>query len=298
MNVEIFKIFCVLVVGGLTTAWGAESSGRPTAVPVGAVMTGSPVALAKQVRALFAAKCLDCHGPDLPKPKGKFGYVLDLGRIAANRKFVIRGKPDESELYQMLIHNEMPGKKSGIVVTVAEMNTVGQWITAGAPAAPNEPLAFATPAPRLPLSRRILRDLGQFHPLSTHIPVGLLFASLPAEFMWWLTRKPTWKAIVRFCVIVGALGAMSAATLGWCNAEFTSYAGATAAVLTWHRVLGTITAGWAAILVALGELSQRRDHPRYLSCWFQVMLVAGAVLVGTAGYLGAELVYGLDHYKF
>ena len=35
------------------------------------------IALAEQVHAIFEAKCVDCHGPDMPRPKGKFGYVLD-----------------------------------------------------------------------------------------------------------------------------------------------------------------------------------------------------------------------------
>ena len=39
---------------------------------------------AQQVHDIFEAKCLDCHGPELPRPKGKFGYVLDLKRVAEN----------------------------------------------------------------------------------------------------------------------------------------------------------------------------------------------------------------------
>ena len=41
--------------------------------------------IAQHVRDIFEAKCLDCHGPELPRPKGKFGYVLDLQRMADNR---------------------------------------------------------------------------------------------------------------------------------------------------------------------------------------------------------------------
>ena len=31
----------------------------------------------KDVLNVFAAKCAVCHGPELAKPKGRFGYVLD-----------------------------------------------------------------------------------------------------------------------------------------------------------------------------------------------------------------------------
>ena len=44
---------------------------------------------AAEVRAVFAAKCAACHGPDLAKPKGRFGYVLDLVRVANNREMVV-----------------------------------------------------------------------------------------------------------------------------------------------------------------------------------------------------------------
>ena len=52
---------------------------------------------AEEARRVFAATCASCHGPDLAKPKGRFGYVLDLQRIASNPEIVIPGRPDESE---------------------------------------------------------------------------------------------------------------------------------------------------------------------------------------------------------
>ena len=32
--------------------------------------------VASEVQAVFAAKCAACHGSNLAKPKGRFGYVL------------------------------------------------------------------------------------------------------------------------------------------------------------------------------------------------------------------------------
>ena len=277
---------------------GGES-GVPTPVVTGASpgVSKSPAELAKAVWTIFAAKCLDCHAADLPKPKGKFGYALDLGRIAANPKMVVPSNLDKSELYQMIINNEMPGKKSGLVLTPEEKDTIGRWIEAGAPAASDLPLTIAHSAARISWGRRLVRDLGNLHPLSTHFPVALLLATLPAEFMWWRTRKSVWKAIVRYCVTLGALGAVGAATFGWLSAEFTSYNGVSAGVLTWHRWVGTSTAIWAVGLAILAEFSERRDHPPLLGHWFRVLLAAGAGLVGSAGFLGASLVYGLDHLK-
>jgi disulfide bond formation protein DsbB len=44
-----------------------------------AVSDAQPVAaprnIADEVRGVFATKCAGCHGPDLAKPKGRFGYT-------------------------------------------------------------------------------------------------------------------------------------------------------------------------------------------------------------------------------
>src|SRR5262249_37890097 len=51
--------------------------------------------LGSEVRGIFSAKCSQCHGPNLVKPKGKFGYVQDLERMAANPKILVPFKPAE-----------------------------------------------------------------------------------------------------------------------------------------------------------------------------------------------------------
>ena len=61
-----------------------------------------------EVRGVFATRCAGCHGPDLAKPKGRFGYVLDLRRIAANPEMVIPRRPTESELWILVQGDEMP----------------------------------------------------------------------------------------------------------------------------------------------------------------------------------------------
>ena len=61
-----------------------------------------------EVRGVFATRCAGCHGPDLAKPKGRFGYVLNLRRIAANPEMVIPGRPTESELWILVQGDEMP----------------------------------------------------------------------------------------------------------------------------------------------------------------------------------------------
>jgi uncharacterized membrane protein/mono/diheme cytochrome c family protein len=269
----------------------------PNALSLASQPAFNSQALAGQVHAIFAMKCVECHGADIERPKGKFGYVLDLARVAGNPKMIVPGKPAQSELYQLVLHNEMPNPKGGIPpLTPAQKDIVKQWIEAGAPADVSDGNAPATKP--LTLGRRVIRDIGQFHPPSSHFPIALLIVALPAEVMWALTRKPSWKATVRFCVMLGAAGAVITATLGWCDAASLSFTGTSALVLEWHRWFGTATAVWAVLTAGLSELAHRRGNSRGLRYGFRLTLLTGIVLVNVAGYLGASLIYGLNHYTW
>jgi uncharacterized membrane protein len=259
------------------------------------------------VQEIFEAKCLDCHGAELPRPKGKFGYVLDLARVAANPDYVIKGVPEKSELYLMVSHDEMPGEDADVPpLSDDEKDTVRRWIAAGAPAPP-APVAVTASAPviepatttaaRLPLWKRTVRWIGRFHPISTHFPVALMFVAVVAEgFAWWTDRE-VWLLTVRFLVVSAALGAMAAAGLGWINAAFSSYTGQLAPVLRWHRWLGTFTSAWivvCATLVVRRECRESSDERRT----FRGALLFGALLVAISGFLGSALIYGLNHYAW
>src|SRR4051794_30387331 len=102
--------------------------------PAAEVAKEEQIRLAQSVHDIFEAKCLDCHGPELPRPKGKFGYVLDLARMAENPEYVKRGKPEESELFLMVFKDEMPGEDANVpALTPAEKDAVKHWIELGAP---------------------------------------------------------------------------------------------------------------------------------------------------------------------
>src|SRR5205809_3770722 len=90
--------------------------------------------LAAEVRSVFAAKCAACHGSDLAKPKGRFGYVLDLRRVAGNPEMVIPSRPDESELWVLVNRGEMPPPDAPHgPLSTAEKESIRAWIAAGAP---------------------------------------------------------------------------------------------------------------------------------------------------------------------
>jgi uncharacterized membrane protein/mono/diheme cytochrome c family protein len=292
-----FFAFCALFCFSLLAAKAAD---------VAPASAEEKQRLAAEVYAIFDAKCVECHGAELVRPKGKFGYVLDLQRIADNPEYVVRGEPEKSEMYTIVESDEMPGEDANVPpLTPAEKESVRRWVEVGAPAlvaaksdAPPAPpvAAIAVKAPD-PLWKQVLRWTGNFHPLSTHFPVALMFVAVLAEALGWITRQESWLQTVRFLVILAALSAVAATGLGWVNAYFSSYDKAPGALLWWHRWLGTGTTVWALICAGAslaspcmeGSPARRR---------FRGTLLVGAVLVGVSGFLGSALIYGLDHYAW
>jgi len=248
--------------------------------------------LGAETKAIFQVKCVQCHGPQLPKPKGKFGYVLDLKRVAANPDLVVPGKPEDSQLWDLIDNDEMPaeGAKAG-PLSKEEKQTIRDWIAAGAPPPaappPTGETQAATPSPSP--GRHFLDWLGRLHVLVVHLPIGLLLGAAAGE-LWFVWRKSRVPApAVGFCVLLGAASAVVAAGLGWIHAA-NGY-GSGSLVLPWHRWLGVATAAGAVVLAILSVIDVRRGSR---SVGFWLMLLLETVLVAATGHLGGALVHGVD----
>lgn len=258
---------------------------------------------------LFENKCIDCHGAHLAKPKGKFGYVMDLKRVAANPDYVVPGNPGKSELFRTVDEDEMPGKNSKCgPATVAEKLALRHWIQIGAPASLPEKLlarqkeltapGAENQAAKKPVEAtdsflaKLLRWIGNFHAASTHFPIGLLVAAVLSEALALWSRKEVWLSCTRFLVLVGTAGALGTATLGWLNA----HPGVTA-LYQFHKWLGTGSAVWAllcagcAVFFECKEGSPERNRLRGA-------LLIGALIISVTGFLGGAITYGLEHYKW
>ena len=277
----------------------------PAKTPAKAPGKEEKLRLTSEVFRIFEAKCADCHGSHLPKPKGKFGYVLDLKRVAGNSEYIVKGDPEKSELYVMVRNEEMPGEDTDVPpLTADEKKTVEAWVRAGAPH--ELPAGFSTTGSsaekkteaKISFPRRMMIWLGKFHPVSTHFPVGLLMTAVLAEALAWWLKRDEWMLLVRFLVVLGALSSVPTTVLGW-FADFPILTGSElATIYRFHQILGTATSAWALVCAGLvciaeceeGSVARRR---------FRGALLLGAFLIGIVGFLGGALNSGgLDHYKF
>lgn len=300
----MIRTFLPLVTAFLALA-GVLSAADSEKKPADAQNKEKNLKLAAGVVKIFEEKCIDCHGAHLPKPKGKFGYLLDLKRVADNPDYIVRGNPGKSELYRLVKDNEMPGEDADVEpLTDEEKAAVEEWVLAGAPdelpakADPQGKPVVKKAESKAPFLRRLANWMGKFHPVSTHFPVALLLAAVLAEALAWWLRRDEWMLLVRFLVVLGALSSVPTATLGWL-ADYPIVSGSElATVYRFHQVLGTLTSLWALVCATLvciseceeGSLARRR---------FRGALLLGAFLVGVVGFLGGVLAAGgLDHYKF
>lgn len=248
-------------------------------------------ALAGEVRGIFRATCLECHGPDLASPEGEFGFVLDLPRIAADPELVVPGDPAKSEIYLLVLHDEMPGEDSDHgPLSLVQKETIRRWIELGAlapepdAAAPSGEVAVAPAAspPRASVVDRTLRWLGEFHGPAVHFPVALLVVAALAQLLGS-------AGAMTLCLRIAALTAPLAAALGWINAEYASFTAKSAVLLAWHRWLGVSAAVIAILAWALSRKPSAALRP---------VLIVGAILVLAAGALGGGLSHGFSHYRW
>jgi mono/diheme cytochrome c family protein len=255
--------------------------------------------LGAEVRGVFAAKCAGCHGPDLPKPKGRFGYVLNLRRVAENPEMVIPGRPDESELWALVRHGDMPPADSpGGLLTAAERETIREWIAAGAPAAVIDPASASGPigagSQVESTTSRTVRWLGKFHLLLLHFPIALLLAAGVGEVMATRRGSRLPSPAVQFCLSLAAVAVVPVAALGWLHAAVGN--GVTSPqLLTLHRWLGTFTGVWV-IGTALGARWDARRGMRSRSV--RAALVVGILLVVVTAHLGGLMAHGRDFFDW
>jgi mono/diheme cytochrome c family protein/uncharacterized membrane protein len=284
---------------------------------------GSPddaTTLPPRVLEIFKNHCSECHSPAARKVK-KFDYVLDLRRLAANPKYVQPGNPEKSKLWTQIAKDEMPPEDEGdsLPLSDAEKEIVKRWVATGCPVIPEKittpatratgdtvptisaPKTLPPPAkPSRPFFARLVTWLGKFHPLAAHTPIAMTMAAAIAEMLFLKYRAPALTGASRFTMVLGALGAVATAGLGWLMAVGHS----SSELLENHRWAGTIAAAATIPIALLGEWGARRAARANVdwhgaSRWLfrlGVFFIAG--LVGFAAHIGGLVHWGEEFFNF
>lgn len=285
---------------------------------------------------LFEAKCNDCHGAHLVKPKGKLGYIMDLKKIAANEDFVSGTDPTKSELFRLVNEDEMPGKDSDQPpATDAEKLALRRWIQLGAPTELGEKLADRQAKlikPQAEGGAEVVlasdggaekTQAGQVgSPDGNHKNQGDE-AKPPKPFfkklLGWIGKFHA--ASTHFPIALLSV-TLLAEILGWWTKKdgwltctrFLLFIGTPSAVATaslgWlneyagvstvyqlHKWVGTCAALWAVISFGCAVLFECREGTSSRNR-LRAVLFIGAMLVSAAGFLGGAVSFGLDHYKW
>ncbi|OWK45330.1 hypothetical protein [Fimbriiglobus ruber] len=287
---------------------------KMSAAVVLVMIVGVPVTAAEpvqhsgdDVRAVFAVKCAGCHGADLAKPKGRFGYVLDLRRVAGNPEMVIPSRPTESELWVLVQRDEMPPADSPYgPLTPEQKDVVRAWIADGAPDASSTapdtmPATLSESIPpiilertHLPSAERLFRWVGKFHLLLLHFPIALVLVAAFGEARAIWQRNPIPSEAVRYCLWLGAMAAIPTAILGWLFATAGNGAGSPQLLMA-HRWLGTTAAVWL-VVTAVG--AQRDAYFGTRSLGVRFLLAFGVLLTMLTAHLGGLLDRGADFFDF
>jgi len=146
------------------------------------------------------------------------------------------------------------------------------------------------PADTPPESVSLLSWLGRLHPMVIHFPIALFLVAFVAELLFAATREELFRHALRFSLWGGAISAVIAAPLGWMFAA----SGATEEgwLLEAHRSAGTAASVLGIAVLWIGERAERANGKRLL---LRVSLGLQALLIGSVGFLGGSLLYGIDH---
>jgi uncharacterized membrane protein len=143
----------------------------------------------------------------------------------------------------------------------------------------------------------LVQTMGALHPLVVHFPIALLLTAAFLELVSvWIKDHPGLRFAIAVNLLLGTLGAVVAATLGWLDAAHIGLEPDLKPVLAWHRWLGTSVAVCSLITAALWFRFIRTQKAGGIGI-YRIALWLLAIVLGITGHLGGLLVYGLDYFS-
>jgi uncharacterized membrane protein len=134
-----------------------------------------------------------------------------------------------------------------------------------------------------------LMFFGHLHPLVLHFPIALLLLAAVLEVLPRLRRKeygPGYANAKWIVLVLGAVSAIVAATMGLTLSASGAYAGAS---VSSHKFFGLAVAALASASVAFKFASQRKPG---LHALYGISLTGAVVAIFVAGHFGGKLTHG------
>lgn len=146
-----------------------------------------------------------------------------------------------------------------------------------------------------PFGERLMIWLGKLHTVAIHFPIAMIVGAFLVEVLGIIRRRQVLRSAARIMLVVGALGALVAAPLGWFAGGF--YLWDRNLILTAHRYLGMAIVIAAPLLAWAGL---RRFHEdRAGDKIFVALLGLLTLAVVFQGFLGGTFMHGgLYHLAF
>lgn len=142
---------------------------------------------------------------------------------------------------------------------------------------------------------RLVSWLGRLHTLVIHFPIAMFVGALGVELFGLWRRNPVYQSAAHVMLVVGALGAVVAAFLGWFAGGF--YLTDRNQILMLHRWLGTAIAGAGFVLLYLSATARRTPEKPRTVYWVALALMTIAMAV--QGYIGGSFMHGgMRHMAF
>ena len=143
--------------------------------------------------------------------------------------------------------------------------------------------------------QRLMSWLGRLHTLVIHFPIAMFVGALGVELFGLWRRDAQYQSAAHVMLMVGAIGAVVAAILGWFAGGF--YLTDRNQVLMLHRWLGTAIAAAGFALLYLSARARRApEQPRTV---YWTVLAAMTIAIAIQGYIGGSFMHGgMNHMAF
>lgn len=142
---------------------------------------------------------------------------------------------------------------------------------------------------------RLVSWLGRLHPVVIHFPIAMFIGAFAVELFGLWRQSRQYQHAAHVMLVVGALGAIVAAFLGWFAGGF--FLWDRNPVLMTHRWLGTAIAIFGICLAFLATVQRRTPDRSRTVYWGLLGLMTLAISV--QGFLGGTFMHGgLNHLAF